>query len=401
VTEVVHLVENGPPQDVPVDAATGAAVRATGLVDAVPTPDGRSWTLRPTSAVGAVRVGNLEVHVAPKVPIDRVVFLLQNSTAGVRWHDGDVDVAEEPDLLRAVVEVFERTTSRALRQGLLQGYRTVEEALPVVRGRVREEEQIRRRFGLFVPVEVRYDDFTPDTAENRLLRSALHVARRLPGLGVDLGRRLLRLESRFADVTLVASRHGLEPWRPTRLNTRLHTSLRLAEAILLGSSFEDLGSGLRVTGFVVSMAKVFEDFLTAALTPRLAAFGGTVTGQREQAFDVDGQVRIRPDLVWSDGSRDLSVVDAKYKAEKPSGFPNADYYQMLAYCSVLGLTRGHLVYARGNETLSSVVVEGSGVEIVTHVLDLSLAPTELMSAVDELAQQVGRTVSVTPLSPGL
>jgi len=39
------------------------------------------------------------------------------------------------------------------------------------------------------------------------------------------------------------------------------------------------------------------------------------------------------------------VVDAKYKAEKPSGFPNAGVYQMLAYCLRLGLPEGHLVNA--------------------------------------------------------
>jgi hypothetical protein len=29
--------------------------------------------------------------------------------------------------------------------------------------------------------------------------------------------------------------------------------------------------------------------------------------------------------------------------------PNADLYQLLAYCIVLGLHSGHLVYAKGNE----------------------------------------------------
>jgi 5-methylcytosine-specific restriction enzyme subunit McrC len=63
-------------------------------------------------------------------------------------------------------------------------------------------------------------------------------------------------------------------------------------------------------------------------------------------------------------------LDAKYKAEKPSGFPDADLYQMLAYCPALRLRRGHLVYAKGNEAADHHVVRNSGVEIVQHVLDL-------------------------------
>jgi 5-methylcytosine-specific restriction endonuclease McrBC regulatory subunit McrC len=45
----------------------------------------------------------------------------------------------------------------------------------------------------------------------------------------------------------------------------------------------------------------------------------------------------------------VAVIDAKYKAEKPAGYPNADLYQLLAYCTILGLRSGHLVYAKGNE----------------------------------------------------
>lgn len=48
------------------------------------------------------------------------------------------------------------------------------------------------------------------------------------------------------------------------------------------------------------------------------------------------------------------MVDAKYEAEKPSGFPQADTYQMLAYCTVLGLPVGHLVYAEGNQDSSDM-----------------------------------------------
>ena len=40
-----------------------------------------------------------------------------------------------------------------------------------------------------------------------------------------------------------------------------------------------------------------------------------------------------------------AVINAKYKAEKGAGFPNAALYQMLAYCTALRLPVGHLVYA--------------------------------------------------------
>lgn len=52
----------------------------------------------------------------------------------------------------------------------------IEEALPLLRGRLREATHLRRRDALAVPLEVRYDDYTVDVPENRILLTA---ARRL------------------------------------------------------------------------------------------------------------------------------------------------------------------------------------------------------------------------------
>ena len=82
------------------------------------------------------------------------------------------------------------------------------------------------------------------------------------------------------------------------------------------------------------------------------------------------------------------MVDAKYKAEKPSGFPNADLYQLLAYCTVLGLRVGHLVYAAGNEQPARYVIRQAGTEIMCHALNLSEPPARLLMGVDHLASVV-------------
>ncbi|MBO0801533.1 MAG: hypothetical protein J2P25_00440 [Nocardiopsaceae bacterium] len=89
----------------------------------------------------------------------------------------------------------------------------------------------------------------------------------------------------------------------------------------------------------------------------------------------------------------VAVADAKYKAEKPSGYPNADLYQLLAYCTVLGLPTGHLIYAAGNETPAHHVVRGSGVEIVCHSLDLSQPPALLLAEISGLSEKIAAYVS--------
>jgi 5-methylcytosine-specific restriction enzyme subunit McrC len=389
----VDLLENGPEAEVSLPTEVGVALAASTFVDARPVPGTTLWSLKPASKVGSISVGGVEVHVAPKIPVGRVVFLLAHSRGGVSWRYDTVEVEQAPDLLVAVVEAYERLASKALLQGLMQGYRVVDEALPMIRGRIREADQVKRRFALPLPVEVRYDDFTVDTAENRLLRAAVSVARRLPGLGVGLRHRLLRLDLQLADVSLVARSH-LEEWRPTRLNARLHDALHLAQVIVDGASFEPSGRGLTVTGFVVNMAKVFEDFVCATLGLRLARLEGTVQTQDPWFLDGGAEVRMKPDLVWyADEGSPAAVVDAKYKAEKPEGFPDADLYQMLAYCTAMRLPIGHLIYAKGNEQGATHHVVNADVTLRAHTLDLSAAPEALLAQVDALSETIaGRTL---------
>ena len=384
----VDLVENGDAAEVALPIEIGSALADSGFVDARLQPAARTWLLRPLSKVGGIAIGGVEVHVRPKVPVDRLIALLDRSARGVTWQDAQIEVAGAPDLLVAVAEVYERQLRRSLLGGLLQGYRTVEEALPVVRGRIRETDQLRRRFGLPVPVEVRYDDYTADTAENRRLRTAVAVCRRMLSLPPGLAARLAQLDRQLGDVTRVRPR-AAESWVPSRLNLRLQPALRLADVILEGASFEPGGDGLHVAGFIIDMARVFEDVVCLGLKPRLEALGGHAGLQASTYLDVDGEVTMRPDLVWSGDRREpLAVVDAKYKAERPSGFPDADLYQMLAYCTALGLREGHLVYAAGNEQMNAQEVRGCGVILRAHVLDLSLEPRELDLALDSLAGRV-------------
>jgi 5-methylcytosine-specific restriction enzyme subunit McrC len=116
-------------------------------------------------------------------------------------------------------------------------------------------------------------------------------------------------------------------------------------------------------------------------------------------FDEAGQVRLRPDIVWKIRGSAVAVIDAKYKAEKPAGYPNADLYQLLAYCTVLGLRSGHLVYAQGNEKPARHVVRRSGIEIFCHAVDLDQEPDVLISQMRDLAQTIAAARLTALVSP--
>jgi 5-methylcytosine-specific restriction enzyme subunit McrC len=72
-----------------------------------------------------------------------------------------------------------------------------------------------------------------------------------------------------------------------------------------------------------------------------------------------------------------------------SGIPNADAYQMLAYCVAFGLDRGHLVYAKdaGQEPLDHAV-SGVGTVIHVHAIDVEDEPAAVLAQVDALADAI-------------
>ncbi|MEU6809772.1 restriction endonuclease [Streptomyces sp. NPDC046831] len=393
----VTLVEHAPAVSVALPDGVGRALAAGDAVDAAPDPytPGR-WSLRAGSKVGAVSVtasGLREpftVRVTPKVPITRLFFLLGYSLdPRGGWRDGEVDVAEHRDLVPALAHAVERQVDRALRRGLLQGYRATEESALVVHGRIREAEQIRRRFGTMLPLEVAYDEFTTDIAENRVLRTAVERLLRLPGVPRDVRRRLLHQRARLADVTPVVRGRRLPAWRPSRLNARYQHALHLARAVLDGASVEHAPGGLRIDGFLFDMNRLFEDFVTVALREALSGTDHTVRLQDSHHLDEASAVRMRPDLVlYGPDGTPCAVADAKYKAEKRGGYPDADLYQMLAYCTALGLDEGHLVYAKGNASHAAHRVRHAGIMIHQHALDLDQDPAGLLADIAQIARRI-------------
>lgn len=403
--ETLVLREGDPPRLMELRRAVADGLAATGIIQVRMTEPPGWWEVSAGTQVGVVTVDGVQVMIQPKIDINRLVFLMGYARRPSWWRDERVRLDADADLPEALGEAFVRLAKRALDQGLLKGYITVEETSPVLRGRIREADQLRRHWGRGIPLEIRYDDYTVDIAENRLLLAATEKLLRAPRVGVSRRASLQRLRLQLADVASPVRGAVRPAWTASRLNARYVPALEVAELILDGRSFEQRVGNVLVTGYLFNMATIFEDFVTVGLREALKPFGGRSWLQYPTYLDEGEKIAIRPDFVWLDQGRPRMVADAKYKAEKPSGFPQADLYQMLAYCTVLGLRVGHLVYAKGNEDAREHVVQRAGVRIVTHTLDLDAAPRELLDSLSTLAQKMvsadpANTCGPLTLDPG-
>ena len=164
------------------------------------------YRIEPVGKVGSVRTPTVQLEVRPKerLGLDRLLFLL--GYAGDQgFREDSVAAVEEADLWSALAESLAQLADRALSRGVLQGYLNVDESLRTVKGRIRISDQISRRPGMLVPLEVSYDEFTEDIAENRILRAALERMSQVPGVRPEVLSRLRQLKGKLAAVTRLQS----------------------------------------------------------------------------------------------------------------------------------------------------------------------------------------------------
>jgi 5-methylcytosine-specific restriction endonuclease McrBC regulatory subunit McrC len=204
------------------------------------------------------------------------------------------------------------------------------------------------------PVCTRVRVRSHDAPENRLIAVALLRAANL--LQGDERRDALDVQRRWhirvKESTLTASDLGMleellarNHFGGPRAYYKMAVTLGL---VLLGSLGMLLSNEPSLEGeaLLMNSADVFERYVRAVISERYASEGYVVTkgGTTVRSLYDDGAFTIDPDVVIEREQSLVLIADAKYK--EPSA---DDHYQMLAYLSTTGVSRGVLVTPYGRE----------------------------------------------------
>jgi 5-methylcytosine-specific restriction enzyme subunit McrC len=251
-------------------------------------------------------------------------------------------------------------------------------------------------------LEVHYREYTPNTPENRILRTALERLMHVPRLGESLRGRLRRIDGQLASAPPLRHGEPIPKWRPTRLNLAYQPALHLAGLVLNHFGLSLQVGKEKVASFVLNMPQVFEDFVGQAIKQALQHEPGRVETQHREWFDEEHALRERPDVALIRGDGVAAVWDAKYKLTEDTDHGRVpDLYQMLAYCVTLKLTDGHLVYVHdgaaasedtdkiaGTPSETILHVRGTDPEIRIHLhrLDVTQEPDQLLAQMKDIAQ---------------
>jgi 5-methylcytosine-specific restriction enzyme subunit McrC len=352
-----------------------------------------AFDLTPTAEIGTVNLGTLALEIRPKLPIDRVLFLLAYAFDPARWREFPFDYSQRDSLLEAIIPGFVSQVRQALSRSILRSYHITEDVLTTIRGRVRIDDQLRRHFGLLPPAEVRYDEFNEDIEENRLIKAAIARLGQLYVRSHTARRSLRAFDAALALVTpVIYEPRRLPDVAYNRINLHYRPAIELAKLILRSASFEVAPGGIRAPTFLVDMNAVFENFAVVALREALGlsarVFPQGMRGHGGLCLDAAHQIRLEPDISWWDDSRCVFVGDVKYKRIGARAILHPDLYQLLAYTIATDLPSGLLIYAAGEAEAVTHEVLRAGKRLEVMTLDVQGTPEEILRQVERAAERV-------------
>jgi 5-methylcytosine-specific restriction enzyme subunit McrC len=336
--------------------------------------------IQATQQVGVVRLGSRTIQVLPKIyqsgehteeavrgreATHNLLYLL--AYAGqlpVREHILAPLLKRGSDWFEILTRLFASHLSEEWQRGAYRNYQSVEDELPVLKGKWRVTDQARRPLRKHI-FHVAYDEFTADNPLNRVFR---FVVERLWQLTRDGGNRQMLGELRVwmeevrlrSHVTLAEA----NPSMLSRLNQRYAPLLNLARLFLEGGSLQLAADKFTTFSFVFDMNQLFEAFVVNFIRRhRAEIFFEAPALQRcdllpqshgasfhlAQKEDQRPAFLLKPDLAFRNEDRQFPLlVDTKYKrldgGDVKLGISQADFYQMYAYARRYDCPRVLLLY---------------------------------------------------------
>lgn len=355
--------------------------------------DGPGHVLNPGSTVGVLRLpSGTQLEIRPKVPLRNLLWMLATADdlQGIDFRrlDEQVDLREFDQIIEIIADAFAGMVERRLDLGLYRNYVEEEDNLPTVRGRILVAQDVHRNAVLRHRTYCRYTTYSWDLPENQVIRQ---VARLLSGWGLSprLTGRFVALDHQMDEVSLSRlTTSDIDRFSYNRQSQDYQPIHRYCRFFLNGASLNEDAGAEAFDGFLWDMNRLFEVFIARQLRSRLPA-PYRLASQAPGHLDTGRRVVIRPDIVLLRGGRGVLIGDTKYKRLADEEHKHADLYQILAYCTSLGVGTGVLLYPRHNAEIDrELAIRNSPIRLRETSIDLHGPIAQVETRLDTLAARL-------------
>ena len=326
----------------------------------------------------------------PRIPVQNLYYLL--CYAWNHLKQGEiVDVSKVPstELVDLFAVVLCQGVEHLARRGLEQGYIGHEEDLAGVRGRIDVLRSGRRFLLAHGRAACSFDELSPDTLPNRILKSTLRLLSQVPDLHGDLKKHVKLLRQSLPGITEIPVTGHIFRLVQLHSNNRFYRFLMSVCKLIQESALIDPVSGIyQFRDFIRderAMARVFEDFLFNFIRLEIPAWDVKRELIDWKAVSVTDPSliflpKMRTDISLSRGA-ERKIIDAKYYHRTMTEYWGAEkvhsgnLYQLMSYLTnSMGnegenLT-GMLIYPQVDKAVNEVYqIQGFDVAVCTINLD--------------------------------
>ncbi|MCA9705457.1 MAG: hypothetical protein KDK70_06405 [Myxococcales bacterium] len=350
-----------------------------------PTTRPGRYELKAKAIAGTIVGPSLELRIRPKCGLRNLFGMLSHVHHLAKLRPELVHQAEDEDLRGLLVIILVQHLETLVRGGLRRGYVEDEARLPVLRGRLALDQQLRTMPGGTLTIACRYEDYTADLPINQVIGYTLS---QIGGTGSpQLDQRVRRSKVAFARLTPRRFRPSdLEQFTYDRLNAHYEVIHGICRLILQARGAEDAPGALPMGSFLVNMNTLFQEFVATWFERNLPA-PWRMRAQGAHSLDRQGWIKIFPDLLLYHDRELRLVADTKYKlcrGEASSG----DLYQALAYCRALRVRGAVLLYPDVDDRHLHLVIADGANELLTDGVDLARPWAEVEEAMRRLMERL-------------
>lgn len=302
-------------------------------------------------------------------------------------------------LFEIFISMFAAEAATLVKQGLKSSYTPVEENEQFFKGKLNVPQNIKHNYVSREKFYVKYDEWSVNRPENRLVKATLHLLQKQSG--DDQNRLNISRLISFFDGVYASTDYEADFSRcvSDRSMSHYEKALSWCRVFLRGNSFTAFSGSEVAVALLFPMEKVFESYI-AAILRRLVPYDVEMRTQdsRYSLFDRPTKAfSMRPDIVLVEGGKTV-VMDTKWKLLSDNvrnyGISQSDMYQMYAYGKKYDAKKIVLLYPQPASLRGSDIAFHSedGVSVEVAFINLLQSDKSVQALINTVSSQ--KTVAI-------
>jgi 5-methylcytosine-specific restriction enzyme subunit McrC len=344
-----------------------------------PASDG-NFEVTVRNAVGIISINGLDIVVEPKIPLNHLAYLLNESNYFPRLDFARSLIQEGHSFWELIARMFLKQLKPIIRDGLLNSYSWQEDDLSVVKGKLQPIPTYISLLSGQVRIRAEFEDFTIDSPANRVLKSAATRISSSTSISSEQRKQARLLINQMSSVSQVKSDDLFSLHEPR--DSRYRQAMQLARMILGGDSFTLASGNVSGWSFLIPTPAPVEEGIRNLLRTALV---DQCSVEKESISLNPSWISMNPDIVF--GSPVFATADVKYSFAKEH-WKRTDLYQAISFAEAFQVEMALVIGFIDEIRMATPSSVGVGCKTVAYVSWDAKPTTDPVTAAKNLIDSV-------------